>query len=65
MQNNIINFSDINLNLSNLSFKEIITQIKLLDTNNYDKFIKWKDIDNQLVLQTQNYFYKFYNIYYY
>ena len=63
MQNNIINFSDINLNLSNLSFKEIITQIKLLDTNNYDKFIKWKDIDNQLVLQTQNYFYKFYNIY--
>lgn len=62
MNDNII-FNDINSNLINSTFQEKINYIKTLDQNNYDKLIKWKDLQHQAVIETEQYFYKIYQIY--
>ena len=56
-------FNDINSNLISSNFQQKINYIKTLDQNNYDKLIKWKDLSHQAVIQTNQYFYKIYQIY--
>lgn len=49
------------LSLNKTNVDNFITLISTLDSSNYNNWVKWKtDVDNQVVIKTDNYIYKIY-----
>lgn len=42
------------------TFDTFLNQVRQLDGSNFDSWVKWKDYENQIVVRTDNYFYKMY-----